>query len=529
MKRNLLYFILCVNLLASMTGCYDDQSTEASIVIPEIEIDTTGIKSELAVTRYQRLQLNPSVSKEGTDPSDLSYKWMLSLAPVTFATTSFKEDRYLCIGEEMTLDAEITRDDNETPYRLWYQVTDNTTGLRKDIVWDLRVKAPYGEGLLIAESHDNGTTADFALIEGERFTVDYEEGTTPKITHNLFSKANEGQKINSDVTQVCAFRCKLKSPYIKYFGLIGEGEDKYLLMDKNYKVLFRNEEGFFDGALEDELKPTQIFSFNGRYYTIITNGYLHGIDLEGTDSYDMKWGMPFKNSQVGRYAAVGSHLGVGYFNYPSWHLSYDPIKGAFYSILNQVWQPHQAFYMACSGTVGNINLANCPNLETVATGLAAGDWAYLLMRNKETGKYFIVGQGKYDTAPKRYYSIPDCELDNAISYAVSDKGNVFYFATKTDVWAIQLQSDPVRVVNIYSAEDEITHMSFLRQAKTTTDYYSPDLITSSYLMLIATYDGSKGKLTTIPLLNTSTGELDASLVESYEGFGKILTTVHQYP
>lgn len=525
MKRNLLYLVLCVSFLTSLTGCYEDKSTEATIEIPEIEIDTTGIKPELVVTRYQRLQVNPSVSKEGTDPSEFSYKWMLSLAPVSFGTN----DTYLCIGEEMTLDTEITRDDNETPYRLWYQVTDNTTGLRKDIVWDLRVKAPYGEGLLIAESHDGGTTTDLALIEGEQFSVDYEEDQTPKITHNLFSQANEGQKINSNLIQVCAFKCKLKSPHIKYFGLIGEGDDKYLLLDKSYKILYRNEEGFYDGALAADLKPTQMFSWNGRYYSIITNGYLHGIDLESTDSYNMQWGIPFKNSQVSRFAAVDTHIGVSYFNYPMYHLSYDPIKGAFYTILGQVWQPHQAFFMTCSGTLGDINLANCPNLTTIATGLASGNWGYLLMKNKETGKYFIIGIGKYDSAPKRYYNVPDCELDNAISHAVSDKGNVFYFATKHDVWAIQLQRDPIEVVKIYSSTDEITHMSFLRQAKTTTDYYDPDLSTSSNLMLIATYDGTNGKLTTIPLLNASTGELDTSLTEQYTGFGKILTTVHQYP
>ena len=73
MKRNLLYLVLCVSLLTSLTGCYEDKSTEATIEIPEIEIDTTGIKPELVVTRYQRLQVNPSVSKEGTDPSEFSY------------------------------------------------------------------------------------------------------------------------------------------------------------------------------------------------------------------------------------------------------------------------------------------------------------------------------------------------------------------------------------------------------------------------------------------------------------------------
>ena len=78
MKRSILYITLCFNLLIGMTGCYDDQSTEATNPIPEIVIDTTGIEEQFTLQRFDRLQINPKVSKENTDPSALSYKWMLS-------------------------------------------------------------------------------------------------------------------------------------------------------------------------------------------------------------------------------------------------------------------------------------------------------------------------------------------------------------------------------------------------------------------------------------------------------------------
>ena len=74
MKRKLLYLILSVGLIAGFTGCYEDQSTEATHTIPEIVIDTTGIKPLHSLKRFKRLQITPSVSKEDTDPSEFSYK-----------------------------------------------------------------------------------------------------------------------------------------------------------------------------------------------------------------------------------------------------------------------------------------------------------------------------------------------------------------------------------------------------------------------------------------------------------------------
>ena len=42
MKRFLLYAFLGLGSLPMLTGCYEDKSTEAEFLIPEIEIDTVG-------------------------------------------------------------------------------------------------------------------------------------------------------------------------------------------------------------------------------------------------------------------------------------------------------------------------------------------------------------------------------------------------------------------------------------------------------------------------------------------------------
>ena len=87
MKRNLIYYFLSLNFLfIGLTACYEDKSTEADHIIPEIKIDTTGIGETLSILRLGQLTVNPSVSKEDTAPSEFSKEWKLSMEPVVQGT-----------------------------------------------------------------------------------------------------------------------------------------------------------------------------------------------------------------------------------------------------------------------------------------------------------------------------------------------------------------------------------------------------------------------------------------------------------
>jgi len=522
MKRNFIYYFLAFNFLfLGLTACFEDQSTEADHVIPEIEIDTTGIGEELSILHMGKLTLNPSVSKEGTDPSEFSYKWMLSMEPVVFGT----KDEYICISTDATLDTQITLDDASDPYCLWYQVTDNTTGLRKDIVWKLYVKAAYNEGLLVAESHDNGLTTDLAFIESEQFTYGHKGET--KIYHNLFSNANKGAKIESEVTQICAMKRTHQSyPKTKFFGLIGQGEDKYLLLDKHYAIKYRNEEGFHEGAINN-LNPTQLSIYNRRYYSIVNNGTWHTMDMESTDGVGMVWGIPNINSTFSKGYPIDKMVAHGYKNLTYTHAFYDNIAGKFYTILVQPMANNGYTYALPKNSSFDFDPQNCPNLETIYGALGPSNVLCMLMKNKETGKYFVLGIHSSQNKIVLYAELPECNIDEAIGFAANEAGNVVYYATKNDIYVVVLAAVPVQVNKIHSFSDEITHFSFFRQARATTDVSSANLPTALNTLLTATWNGNEGTIHTIPVISPNVGGIDASGIVEYKGFGKISTITHQ--
>ena len=519
MKRNLLYLVLCANLLAGMTSCYDDKSTEATHLIPEIVIDTTGIQPTHSLKRYERLQISPSVSKADTDPSEFSYRWMLSMNPV--ASTGTK-DAYICISEEKDLDAQITVEDNETPYRLWYQVTDNTTGLRKDIVWNVQVLAPYGEGLLVVESHDNGQTSDLALIENELISKGYVGET--QIRHNIFSEANEGAKINGEVFQINAFKRYNKTKFYNIFSK--SGEDIYLFMDKKYQVLYRNLEAFVDFA-SDVVKPTSFHVNSGQLAYFVNDNKLHWAWL-ANDLWEGKWGAPIPNK--GATVEVDKTLAIGYSNAPYYSSFYDPTAGCIKQLYNTLarWDlSNIAIPQAKEGWT--FDPANCPNHETVYGGLAPSNKTYLMLRNKGTGQYIVFVLGNMGGSDS-YYEIPEnAAMNEAIAYASNENGNVIYFATKHDIYAIVLNAVPVQVNKVHSFTDEITHFSFFRQARATSSTSSANLDASGRALIAATWDGSKGTVNAIPIANYSVGQLYPAGIVKFGGFGKIMAVTHQYP
>ena len=513
MKRKLLYLALCVNFLLGMTGCYEDLSTEATHTIPEIVIDTTGIDATFTLKRFERLQINPKVSKEGTDPSEFSYKWMLSMKPVKFGT----QDAYECISEEKDLDAEINRDDDETTYRLWYQVTDNTTGLRKDMIWTIRVLAPYGEGLLVAEEVNGGT--DLALIESEEFSDGWEEA--PLIRHDIFSTANDGAVIDADIFQLSAFR-EGSSTYTKYYLTLGEGNDKYLLMNKTYKVVQRNEEAFEAGSVK-KVAPTQFIPFAYAFY-LVNDGKMHWM-FTSPNSTQMKWSpeVPYQGGYVAlNMLAGGKYTGTNYSFY------YDEANSRLMQLYNTTMRWDLATISV--GKVNGINFdpTNCPGIEMIYGGIAPDNRVYGLFKRND-GSYFILCLNGPKQYFDRYYELPACELDNAIAYASCEMGNVLYFATTNKIYAIQLDAAPVSIYEAYSTTEEITHMSIFRQAKNATSSSNATLAGSAQTILVTTWNGTKGTVHYLPIDNGTTGDLNLGEAKKFEGFGKISTVTHQYP
>ena len=534
MKKYILYVLLIFLNMNFFTACFDDKSTDPDHPIPDIVIDTIGIPGSFKVTQNERLTIRPKVRRDNGDASYLSYKWMLNTVATTTQATGANYSNYVCIGESEVLDTIIFLAPNEITYFLWFQVTDNKTQYRRDILWKVLVQSAYNEGILIANTKD-GRTTDFSLIEGQQFT----EGWTgaDKITHNLYSNAN-GNTMDGLVKQIChSYNSVIKS---KRFYCIGN--DFYTLVDGlEYKLVGRDFEVIYDNTLS--MKPEQIFFSSTGYIVWVNDGNMYpfnkGIardypNIQIPMGYAVQEGetQKIKTSKIDKYVAYTHQSGN---SKSAWGVWYDKAEGRFLcqkgypyvkkSIETFVSDPQKAF-----------DPNNLPGLETVYAAIGVNGDFYMIMKNTTTGVYQVYVIERTTSSAKYLYNIPGNEMDQAMGYVVSEDGNVIYFATSTQIYAIVLGGVSPQVNLLYTiSSGEITHFSMFRQAwylinpmtYVSGAGYKVPIDTHENLLLTGVWDGNNGTLYTIPIVSASGGSIDQNNIKTYSGFGKILTVVSQ--
>lgn len=529
------FYIIIFWSVLFYTACFDDKSSVAEDFIPEVEIDTTGIPAQLSVIQYGRLKISPKVSQNGVnDPSHFSYKWMLNTIATTTQSTGGSYANYICIGEQEALDTVIVLDPNATTYFLWYQVTDNQTGLRKDILWKVLVQAAYNEGILIAESFD-GKTTDLSLIEGKQFTEGWTEDT--RISRNLYSERNGGT-YNGLIRQIChSYNSTLKS---KRFYCIGD--NFYALIDGlDYELVGSNFDVIYDNTIH--ISPSQMFYFRS-YPTLVNEGSIYpfsaslrrdypNISIPMGISLQVGEGTVLKTSKVDKYIAY-SHESSN--SSRPWGCWYDKELGMFLHQKRYPYVKNNIASFSYDPATHPFDPNNVSNLETQYAAVGVNDDFYMIMKNTITSSYQIYVLSRTNCCAKALYHISGNEMDDAIDYVVSEDANVIYFATKKEVYAIVLGGASPQVNKIYTlTSGEITHFSMFRQAwylLNTQTYvsgvgYKVPIDEHEHLLMAGVWDGSSGSLLAIPIVSPSGGTIDNNNITTYSGFGKILTVVSQ--
>ena len=177
-------------LLASMLySCYEDESTINYKLVNPISIDMGGDQSEFVVFAYDTLEIKPLVYKEGVKDEDLSFRWTVSgntIAPTVLDST-------------MTLKTIVDLQPSSVPYKLLYEVIDNTTGITQEQSFTIRVESPFGAGLILSETVDD-KTSDVSLIRSYNFSSGFKKDQDT-IMRNLFSLVNK-RKINGVGTAI---------------------------------------------------------------------------------------------------------------------------------------------------------------------------------------------------------------------------------------------------------------------------------------------------------------------------------------
>lgn len=529
MKRRLLYSILLFGGICGLVSCFDDKSVEPYKFIPDILIDTTGIPGRHMVTQNGRLRISPVVSLENDEQGDLSFRWMLNTVPTTTQATSPNYANYYCIGEKMALDTIIELRANQTTYFLWYQVTDNNTGIRKDILWTVLVQTAYNEGLIIAESRD-GSTTDLSVLESSLFTIGWDK--EERISRNLYSIANGAPYVGIAKHIVFAMNTHATVNSKQFYVL---GDDCYELLDGiEYKRIGRNHEVMYDDRLEFDI--TQVFISCGAYLCYVNAGKIYTWysssqrpypHIEIPTQYSLQVGdnMVSKTSRVDGYVAY-THKSPS-TSYP-WGVWYDDVNGVF---LSQRSAPSVQSGLTLFSSDGIFNPNNTTGLRTLYAATGANDDFYFIMRNTNTSsnQVYVFGRTQ-QLGAKSVYTIPGNEMDQAIAYVVAENANTFYFATQTQIYAVTLAggSPQVRLRYTVPSGGTISCFTMFRHAWYLRNQNRTPLDSHEQTLLVGVVEsGNNGKLLAIPILNPASADVDIENIKTYTGFGRITAIAAQ--
>lgn len=511
MKIIMNYMLLCLSLLWVCSCSYEDLSSYDTVKSTEIVIDTTGIPSSHLVNFGDTLRISPTVTREGTTGDHFTYQWRLSLNPGN-------DNIMATIGTERALKAAIKVTPDAAKYRLWYIVTDNLTGLKKDIVWSVEVQASSGKGLVVAHTKDN-QSFDFDVLMSEQFSPatanpDYvkpEPGNKDVVKfqvylRNMYSLSN-GKRFDGNV-QSLYFSKEMQGKRNVNFLYINTVNGIERVNTLDFRFDCKDRDLFYDPDLV--ISPLAHDIALGFPFYVGGDGKL--IQREKAKEDDVrKFGIP----KAGNYVA-NKFISVSSSRNDYSLAFYDEVNGKFWGIgyYPDVTIPAKEFAKAPDNLP--FDSGNVKGFKVLGSGCAATSSEHrFVLKNEKTSKVFIYCLNQNSPfRPKAIYDISNApKIDIAKNFIVCYYQNVIYYQADNEIYAIILGASTPRYELKFTAPATITHVSM---------YVAVTYIqTTNLVLLVSTYDGSEGKIHALPLINLGTGNLDVTNMRVYDGFGKI--------
>ncbi len=516
--RNFSGIIIAVFAAAFVVACYKDQSSEATIEIPDITIRVDGAETDtLSIAYGDTLNLKAVVRQKGVSSSDFSFSWEFDL----IAGSTKGRD---VIGEEDQLNYLVLNLPATKPYMLSLTVTNTKTDFSQMIYWPVYVTNPYGEGLLVAHTRDGGLHSDINLISDTPVTYGW-TGSSPKIHRDVFAFNNGGESIPGRITSmVSRLATDLSVPNVSSFSknmlMIGTQEHLYALSPVTYTTEYQDGELFT--FIDNDFGVKSIFAGGNNYqsYAIMGGGVLYNC----CDMMDTQYS---KVSYPNAEKAVFDANCVAYTKIQQGHISgFDRLDHKFHYMIGP---------FAHSGSFDAIDTNGLPFDLSSASCIAAGstrndDHMYIM---KAGGKFYAVIL-PYNAPEGAYaYEVNLPDIDNAVTFAICDNAYVFYYATPTKIYSMVISGTGVMTNALTwkpeSSEEKITLLRQYDQAwfgvgQIAESDYDMKLPTHRLQIIIATYNQTKkeGKIYLRPF-NVSTGSFTTKTNGVYGGFGEILT------
>lgn len=514
--------IICILVLLSIfaTSCLKDRTNTDLQQISPIVIDTTGIPSSFIIYQLDSINIRPEISYGNSNLSSLKYEWTMN------NYGGYK--RLLSTSKELS--EKITEAPSTTSYMLIYTVTDTLTNLKAFFSWYVTVNAIFGEGLIVADTKDEGATSDLNLIMAYNFNP-AKEDETPTIFKDLYS-INNGSKIIGSIKSL-TFMNYNNTKFVTVLT-----NNSILKIDPvSYKLKLKDNELFLLPPTSINPGMVQSIQLINQHEYIVNDGKIHhryGANIQYGYSYlfdntgylcEKVCGIERPSGSAG---ALYDGLNNRFMMLPSMTSSQNPLVK--YPVVDNS-NPVPAFDPNNIGDKTCLNLEEGQNKRVVA-----------VMKTRSLPQYYVYQLIVVNPVNgKMGYSVHDLSnnIDIAQSkyYTCSTAENVLFYATDTKIYSATLIVDGTNVTNLrYTVEngEKITGMKihmrngsmFLPSLTDPDDYTQKRSLSSSHrLVVISTYNESTktGKIIAIPIETLGVGGLvtNPAYIRVFSGFGKI--------
>lgn len=526
--QKIILFLVC--LTGFLHSCYEDKSSLNYTLVNPINIDLGGANTEYSVFAYDTLEIKPIVYKEGVSDTELSYRWTVSgnyIVPTVLDST-------------MTLKVRVDLQPQTIAYNLLYEVWDNTTGIKQEQTFKIKVETPFGSGLVISETEDE-QTSDISLIRAYCFSSGFKKAQDTTM-RNLFSLVNK-RKIAGVGTAI------LSTTYGVYgrFMTIGTNSSVDRIDPFDYSYIDGNGSSFMIDPQNYNVTSLGFSSNAGCIETIVIGGklYTHYYQTQAIHTFSYY----LLTSDMSDYR-------VGLATQPEWAygLCFDEMNGRFLEIQGTKYlrvinskklEPDAAF---------DPNKLQDFTCRAMFSGRNNITHNILQEKDPVTGKPKLDGKIYcYDTKQEFYYNDPDLingmpskiidlngfpDIQKALFFSGTNNRDYIYYATEDKIYTINLIMNVVTedyvVPTTESSDEVITSMAvWLGYGSMNFTNNQGEMGTTSSannMLVVTTYSPSlkEGFVRTLPI-SIYTGRIEANkdYHGMFRGFGRITATTSQ--
>ena len=508
MRRRTFAILLSFGL-GLLSGCYKDLSTEATLMLPDIVV--TGLEPSLDVVYGQEISVSVKAYMGTKTTPDFEYKWEIDLR-------ANKPDDRVELGTEPSVTFKVANTPNTLPYMLSVTVRDPETGLCGVRSSYVHVSSSLGEGLLVAYSRPDGSS-EFDIVASPAVTYGYTG--EPRITRALFSLANNNQPFPEKVTALLQTNDTQNAVYDSRRILVGSEHHITAINPLTFQTQEKDGQLFSSTTISEFGPITALFNCGGytSYMYVGESGYGHICSIDNVYAK-----LPTPSDKTVRF--LPTNYGYGALDQGRFVLFNN--GDAFYEIMA---------YQIMSGLKkvdADMLDFSLDGAESLMGGCLRGARPAFLIKDKTGALHITVMELSSTSAPDTFISIPfeGENIDQAVSIAFCDNGDLFYYATADALYATIISGNTSLVRKLSWKPDNegerITSIQQYRQAWYGTGQISPSnynftLPTHRAMLIITTHNDKTGEgKFYLRGFNVSTGMFTFSGdYGSFGGFGEI--------